>query len=140
MQGKTTFIIQTKARKAIRVYKSKGRGVMWIVRKMHDILMNLKTKNALISHLIGDTLLVLGWISFAFRTALMLCGIDSKCWKGSSKTLIHIDIIASQSCCRLGSHSTTTQRCSTRLGSGCCGGHLSKVNCVLNTATFKKAV
>lgn len=72
---------------------------MWIVRKMHDILMNLKTKNALISHLIGDTLLVLGWISFAFRTALMLCGIDSKCWKGSSKILIHIDIIASQSCC-----------------------------------------
>ncbi len=38
---------------------------------------------------------------FAFRTALILRGIDSKrCWKYSSEILVHIDMIASRSRCR----------------------------------------
>ncbi len=38
---------------------------------------------------------------FAFRTALILCGIDSTMfWKHSSEILVHIDMIASRSCCR----------------------------------------
>ncbi len=65
------------------------------------------------------------------------CGIDStRCWKHSSEILVHIDVIASRSCCRFVgctsmmwiSRSTTSQRCSIRLRSGDCGGHLSKVN------------
>ncbi len=83
------------------------------------------------------TLPVPGWTPFAFRTALILCGIDStRCWKHSSELLVHIDMIASRSCCRFVgctsmmwiSHSTTLQRCSIGLRSGDCGGHLSKVN------------
>ncbi len=74
---------------------------------------------------------------FFFRTALILCGIDStRCWKHSSEILVHIDMIASHSCCRfLGctsmmriSRSTTSQRCSIGLRSGDCEGNLSKVN------------
>ncbi len=50
--------------------------------------------------------------------------------------LVHIDIIASHSCCRFVgctsmtwiSRSSTSQRCSIGLRSGDCGGHLSKVN------------
>ncbi len=38
---------------------------------------------------------------FSFRTALILRGIDStRCWKHSSEILVHIDMIASHSCCR----------------------------------------
>ncbi len=75
--------------------------------------------------------------SFALRTALILRGIDStRCWKHSSEILVHIVMIASHSCCRFVgctsmmwiSRSTTSQRCSIRLRSGDCGGHLSKVN------------
>ncbi len=71
---------------------------------------------------------------FAFRTALILRGIDStRCWKHSSEILVHIDMIASRSCYRFVgstsmmriSHSTTSQRCSMR--SGDCGGYLGKV-------------
>ncbi len=74
---------------------------------------------------------------FAFRTALILRGIDStRCWKHSSELLVHIDMIVSHSCCRFVdctsmmqiSRSTTSQRCSIGLRSGDCGGHLSKVN------------
>ncbi len=74
---------------------------------------------------------------FAFRTALILRGIDSTmCWKHSSEILVHIDMITSRSCCRFVgytsmmwiSRSTTSQRCSIGLRSGDCGGHLSKVN------------
>ncbi len=74
---------------------------------------------------------------FAFKTALILRGIDStRCWKHSSYNLDNIDMIASHSCCRFGgctsmmriSRSTTSQRCSIGLKSGDCGGHLSKVN------------
>ncbi len=74
---------------------------------------------------------------FAFRTALILRGIDStRCWKHSSEILVHIDMIASRSCSRFVdctfmmriSRSTTSQRCSIGLRSGDCGGHLSKVN------------
>ncbi len=83
------------------------------------------------------TLLVPGWTPFAFRTALILRGIDStRCWKHSSEMLVNIDMIASRSCCRFVgwismmwiSRSTTSQRCSIGLRSGDCGGHLSKVN------------
>ncbi len=82
---------------------------------------------------------------FAFRTALILCGIDStRCWKHSSEILVHIDMIASRSCCRFVgctsmmriSRSTTSQRCSIGLRSGDCGGHLSKVN----SLSYKKRV
>ncbi len=78
-----------------------------------------------------------GWTPFAFWTALILCGIDStRCWKLSSEILVHIDLIASRSCCRfIGctsmmwiSRSTTSQSCSIGLRSDDCGGHLSKVN------------
>ncbi len=75
--------------------------------------------------------------TFSFRTALILRGIDStRYWKHSSEILVHIDIIASSSCCRFVgctsmmriSCSTTSQRCSIWLRSGDCRGHLSKVN------------
>ncbi len=61
---------------------------------------------------------------FAFRTALILCGIDSTMlWKHSSEILVHIDMITSRSCCRFVgctsiiriSRSTTSQRCSILL-------------------------
>ncbi len=83
------------------------------------------------------TLLVPGWTPFAFRTALILRGIDStRFWKHSSEILVHIDMIASRSCCRFVgftsmmriSRSTTSQRCSIGLQSDDRGGHLSKVN------------
>ncbi len=63
--------------------------------------------------------------------------IDStRCWKHSSEILVHIDMIASHSCCRFAgctsmmriSRFTTSQRCTIGLRSGDCGGHLSKVN------------
>ncbi|XP_073767358.1 guanine nucleotide-binding protein subunit alpha-14 isoform X2 [Danio rerio] len=67
----------------------------------------------------------------------LLHGRDSKSyWKYSSEILLHIDMIASHSCCRFVgctfmmpiSRSTTSQRCSIGLRSGDCGGHLSTVN------------
>ncbi len=91
---------------------------------------------ALTGHFIRYTLLVLG-PPFAFRTALIIRGIDStRCWKHFSEILVHIDTIASHSCCRFVgctsmmriSRYTTSQRCSVGLRSGDCGGHLSKVN------------
>ncbi len=40
-------------------------------------------------------------VPVAFRTALILRGIDStRCWKHSSEMLVHIGTIASRSCCR----------------------------------------
>ncbi len=74
---------------------------------------------------------------FAFRTALILRGIDStRCWNHSSEILVHIDMIASRSCCRFVvctfmmwiSRSTTSQRCSIGLRSAVSGGDLSLVN------------
>ncbi len=74
---------------------------------------------------------------FAFRTALILRGTDStRFGKHSSEILVHIDMIASRSCCRFVGctsmmrmyRSTTSQRCFIGLRSGDCGGHLSKVN------------
>ncbi len=44
------------------------------------------------------------WVgpSFAFITALILCGIDStRGWKHCSEISVHIDMIASRSCCFL---------------------------------------
>ncbi len=93
--------------------------------------------HTLTGHFIRYTLLVPVWTPFAFRTALILRGIDStKCWKRFSEILVHIDMIASHSCCRFVgctsmmwiSRSTTSQRCSIGLRSGDCGDHLSKVN------------
>jgi len=77
------------------------------------------------------------WPPFAFRTALILHGIDStRCWKHSLEMLAHIDGIASciwwrfVGCTSRGrsSRSTTSQRCSIGLRSGDCGGHFSTVN------------
>ncbi len=91
----------------------------------------------LTGHFIRCTLLVPGWTPFSFRTALILCCIDSsRCWKHSSEILVLIDMIASRSYCRFVgcssmmwiSRSTTSQMCSIGLRSGDCGGHLSKVN------------
>ncbi len=92
----------------------------------------------LTGHFIRYTLRVPGWTPFfAFRTTLIIRGIDStRCWKHYSKILVHIDMIASLSCCRIVvctsmmriSHSTTSQRCSIVLRSGDSGGHLSEVN------------
>ncbi len=79
---------------------------------------------------------------FAFRAALILRGIDStRCWKHSSEIWVHIDMIASHSCCRFVSctfmmrisRSTTSQRCSIGLWSGDCGGQLSES---VNTTVF----
>ncbi len=59
------------------------------------------TVYTLTGHFIRYTLLVVGWTPFSFRTALILRGIDStRCWKQSSEILVHIDMIASRSCCR----------------------------------------
>ncbi len=62
--------------------------------------------------------------------------ISSFSFPHSSEILVHIDMIASHSCCRFVgctcmiwiSRSTTSQMCSIGLRSGDCGGHLSKVN------------
>ncbi len=88
-------------------------------------------------HFIRHTLLVPVGPNFAFRTVLILRGIDStRFWKLYSEILVYIDMIASRSCCRFVgctsmmriSRSTTSQRCSIGLRSGDCGNHLSKVN------------
>ncbi len=93
--------------------------------------------HTLTGHFIRYTLLVPVWTPFAFRTALILRGTGSKrCWKHSSEILVHIDMIASHSCCRFVgcttmmwiSRSSTSHMCSIGLRSGDCGGHLSKVN------------
>ncbi len=93
--------------------------------------------HTLTGHFIRYTLLVPGWTPFAFRIALIRRGIDSsRCWKHSSEILVHIGVIVSRSFCRFVgctsmmwiSRSTTSQRCSIRLRSGDCGGHLSNVN------------
>ncbi len=84
------------------------------------------------------TLLVPGWPSFCLQNCL------NSLWHRfnkvleiySSEILVHIDMIATHSCCRFVgctsmmwiSRSTTSQRCSTGLRSGDCGGYLSKVN------------
>ncbi len=107
--------------------------------RMVKVTFLVKWRCTLTGHFIRYTFLVLGWTPFAFRTALILRGIDStRCWKHSSEILVHIDMIAlaSRSCCRIVSgtsmmwisRSTTSQRCSIGLRSGDCGGHLSKVN------------
>ncbi len=97
----------------------------------------MNSSYSLTGHFIRYTLLVPGWTTFAFTTALILRGIDStRCCKHSSEILVHIVMIASHSCCRFVvctsmmriSRSTTSQRCSIGLRSGDCGGHLSKVN------------
>ncbi len=82
------------------------------------------------------TLLVPGWPSFCLQNCL------NSLWHRfnkvleiySSEILVHIDMIATHSCCRFVgctsmmwiSRSTTSQRCSTGLRSGNCGGYLSK--------------
>ncbi len=40
--------------------------------------------------------------TFAFRTAIIIRVVDStRCWKHSSEILVHIDMIASRSCCSI---------------------------------------
>jgi len=87
--------------------------------------------------LIGTPYYYCVWPPFAFRTALILCGIDStRCWNHSLEMLAHIDRIASCSWWRFvgwisgaqSSRSTTSQRCSIGLRFGECGGHFSTVN------------
>ncbi len=101
---------------------------------MYNVMCECVSIYTLTGHFIRYSLLVPGWTPFAFRTALILHGIDStRCWKNSSEILVHIDMIASHSCCRFVgctsmmwiSRSTTSQRCSIGLRSGDCGGHLS---------------
>ncbi len=89
----------------------------------------------LTGHFIRYTLLVPGWTPFCLQNCLN-SSWHKMCWKHSSDILLHIDMIASRSCCRFVgctsmmriSRSTTSQRCSIGLRSGDCGGHLSKVN------------
>ncbi len=82
-------------------------------------------------------LLVPGWTPFCLQNCLNSSWHRfNKVLKHSSEILVHIDMIASRSCCRFVgctsmmriSRSTTSQRCSIGLRSGDCGGHLSKVN------------
>ncbi len=85
----------------------------------------------LTGHFIRYTLLVPGWTPFAFRTALILDIDSTRCWKHSSEILVHIDMIASRSCCRFvgcTSMMRISQMCSIALRPGDCGGHLSKMN------------
>ncbi len=93
--------------------------------------------HSLTGQFIRFALLVPGWTPFWLLNCINFHGIDStRCWKHCSEILIHIDLIASRSCCRFVgctsmmwiSRSTTSQRCSIGLRSGDCGGHLSKVN------------
>ncbi len=83
----------------------------------------------------NGTLLVPGWTHFCLQNCLNSSWHwFNKVLKTFLRDLIHIDIFCN--CCRFVgcssmmriSHSTTSQRCSIRLLSGDCGGHLSKVN------------
>lgn len=72
---------------------------------------------------------------FAFRTASVLCATDSQCWKYFSEILSYIYMTASHGCCRfVAVHQrriscfTRSQRCSTVLRPGDCGGHLSTMS------------
>ncbi len=121
---------------SIILYEAKDTHAHTLERAYTQTHMHKRT-HALTYHFIRYTLLVQGWTPFAFRTVLILRGIDStRCWKHSSEILVQIDMIASRSCCRFVvctsmmriSRSTTSQRCSIGLRSGDCGGHLSKVN------------
>ncbi len=90
----------------------------------------------LTGHFIRYILLVPGWTPFSFRTLNSSCHRFNKVLKHCSEILVHINMIASHSCCRFVvctsmmriSRSSTSQRCSIGLRSGDCGGHLSKVN------------
>ncbi len=109
-------------------------GTDMVRNKIADVCLYTCT---LTGHFIRYTLLVPGWTPFCLQNCLIIRGIDStRSWKHSSEILVHIDMIASHSCCRFVgcrsmmwiSRSTTSQRCSIGLRSGDCGGHLSKVN------------
>ncbi len=70
----------------------------------------------------------MGWTPFSLQNCL------NSPWHRFNKVLetflrdffVHIDMIASNSCCRF--VGCTSQRCSIGLRSGDCGGHLRKVN------------
>ncbi len=93
--------------------------------------------HTLTGQFIRYTLLVPGWTLFCLQNCLNSSWRRfNKVMKHSSEILVHIDLIASRSCCRFVgytsmmriSRSTTSQRCSIGLRSGDCGGHWSKVN------------
>ncbi len=70
------------------------------------------------------------WTPFCLQNCL-----NSSWHRFNKEILVHIDMIASHSCCRFVgctsmmwiSRSTTSQSCSIGLRSGDCGGHLSKM-------------
>ncbi len=94
----------------------------------------------LTDHFIRYILVVPGWTPFCLQNWLNFPGHRFnkvlETFLRDSEILVHIDMIASRSCCRFVgctsmmqiSRSTTSQRCSIGLRSGDCGGHLSKVN------------
>lgn len=68
---------------------------------------------------------------FAFRTALILHSIISTCWKQSLEILVHIDMIATRSCCQFVGHTSichSIPHYSIGLSSGDCERHWSRVN------------
>ncbi len=91
-------------KKQLLNFYSKYTFISWILGYIiykYILLYNICSIYTLTGHFIRYTLLVPVWTTFAFRTALILRGIDSTmCWKHSSEMLVHIDRIASHSCCR----------------------------------------
>ncbi len=66
----------------------------------HNIYIYSVYIYTLTGYFIRYTVLVPGWTPFCLQN-LILRGIDStRCWKHSSEILVHIDMIASHSCCR----------------------------------------
>ncbi len=93
--------------------------------------------HTLTGHIFRYTLLVPGWTHFCLQNFFNSSfHWFNKVLETFLRDLVHIDMIASHSCCRFVgctsmmwiSRSTTSQRCSIGLRSGDCGGHLSKVN------------
>ncbi len=97
--------------------------IIWSKKKMYMYYTHTHARTHT-GHFIRYTLLVPGWTPFCLQNCL------NSSWKHFSEILVHIDMIASRSCCRFVgctsmsriSRSTTSQRCSIGLRSGKCGG------------------
>ncbi len=133
----TQSIISTLLERALSVPKSKKDNNIPFCKGIYGNCANIQIKQQMRVRFVFRYIKYRVGPPFSFRTALILHGIDStRCWKHSSEILVHIDMIASRSCCRFVgctsmmrfSRSTTSQRCSIGLRSGDCGGHLSKIN------------